>query len=458
MLNDLVAVLRTCQAHEEPRAALAAVCDLLRPPLQASALLVAGPPGRSMAVLAGAERGPLLAIARRAADLGQAVVEQGPGRADCAVPVRLGSRVVGAVACRRVAPEGPLDGPGQSLVEAAATAIAPTLQLAIESVPADTGHREGSGLLGGSRAMTEVRVAVDAAARVPFTVLVEGESGSGKELVAREVHRLGARRSRTFCAVNCAALTDELCEAELFGHARGAFTGAVGDRAGLFEEADGGTLFLDEVSELSPRAQAKLLRAIQEGEIRRLGETRPRRVDVRLVAATNRPLAEAVQAGAFRADLRYRLDVIHITMPPLRDRPEDVPVLARHFWQRAIERAGSRAILSTETLAALARYDWPGNVRELQNVLSALAARARHGPVPVSALPPALRSGAMLGGVTLEQARRSVDERLVRAALAQTGGHRGRAASALGLTRQGLAKLVDRLHLEPSADRPASAS
>jgi DNA-binding NtrC family response regulator len=145
-------------------------------------------------------------------------------------------------------------------------------------------------------------------------------------------------------------------------------------------------------------------------------------------------------------------------MPPLRDRPEDVPVLARHFWQCAIERAGSRAILSTETLAALARYDWPGNVRELQNVLSALAARARHGPVPVSALPPALRSGTMLGGVTLEQARRSVDERLVRAALAQTGGHRGRAASALGLTRQGLAKLVDRLHLEPSADRPASAS
>ena len=161
--------------------------------------------------------------------------------------------------------------------------------------------------------------------------------------------------------MNCAALTDDLCEAELFGHARGAFTGAVGERAGLFEDADGGTLFLDEVSELSARAQAKLLRAIQEGEIRRLGETRSRRVDVRVVAATNRPLADAVAIGAFRADLRYRLDVVHITLPSLRERPDDVPLLAQHFWERATERVGSHARLASETLAALARYDWPGN-------------------------------------------------------------------------------------------------
>src|SRR5690606_6389816 len=196
------------------------------------------------------------------------------------------------------------------------------------------------------------------------------------ELVAREVHRLGPRRGRAFCAINCAALTDELCEAELFGHARGAFTGAVGERAGLFEEADGGTLFLDEVGELSPRAQAKLLRAIQEGEVRRLGETRPRRVDVRIVAATNRPLADAVKAGAFRADLRYRLDVGQIDVPALRDRPEDIPPLARHFWRRALERVESRATLSPAALACLTRYHWPGNVRELQNVLAALAVHA----------------------------------------------------------------------------------
>ena len=149
--------------------------------------------------------------------------------------------------------------------------------------------------------------------------------------------------------------------------------GRSGERAGLFEEADGGTLFLDEVSELSARAQAKLLRAIQEGEIRRLGETRSRRVDVRLVAATNRPLADAVAAGAFRADLRYRLDVVHITLPSLRERPDDVPLLAQHFWERATERVGSHARLAPETLAALARYDWPGNVRELQNALAALS-------------------------------------------------------------------------------------
>jgi two-component system response regulator HydG len=233
----------------------------------------------------------------------------------------------------------------------------------------------------------------------------------------------------------------------------------VGERAGLFEDADGGTLFLDEVSELSARAQAKLLRAIQEGEIRRLGETRSRRVDVRLIAATNRPLADAVAAGAFRADLRYRLDVVHITLPSLRERPDDVPQLAQHFWERATERVGSHARLAPETLAALARYDWPGNVRELQNALAALSVYApRHGVVRVSALPTAITGGASVGVVTLEQARRLADERVVRAALAQAGGHRGRAASALGLTRQGLAKLVDRLQLEPGTDRAAPPS
>src|SRR5690606_6120985 len=249
------------------------------------------------------------------------------------------------------------------------------------------------------------------------------------ELVAREVHRLGPRRGRAFCAINCAALTDELCEAELFGHARGAFTGAVGERAGLFEEADGGTLFLDEVSELSPRAQAKLLRAIQEGEVRRLGETRPRRVEVRIVAATNRPLADAAAAGVFRTDLRYRLDVVHIDVPPLRERPEDIPLLARHFWLRALERVDSRATLSRPLVECLARYRWPGNVRELQNVLAALAVHApRRGVVGPAALPPAVRAPGALEGETLEEARRRADAQAVRAALARAGGHRGRAA------------------------------
>jgi transcriptional regulator with GAF, ATPase, and Fis domain len=459
MLDDLVAVLRACQAHDDPRAALPSVCQLLHTRLHGSAVLVSGVSAHGTIALARLGQRELTAIAERAAHLGQSVVACESGATDCAMPVRLGEAVIGALACHWAMPESRLDPSHRTLLEAAAIAVAPTVRLAVELANRPAVRPETSSLLGASQAMAEIRAAVEAASRVPFTVLVDGESGSGKELVAREIHRLGPRRSRPFCAVNCAALTDDLCEAELFGHARGAFTGAVGERAGLFEDADGGTLFLDEVSELSPRAQAKLLRAIQEGEIRRLGETRSRRVDVRLVAATNRPLADAVAAGAFRADLRYRLDVVHITLPPLRDRPDDVPLLARHFWERATQRVDSHARLAPETLAALARYDWPGNVRELQNALSALAVYApRHGVVRVSALPAAIGGGTPLGGVTLEQARRLVDERLVRAALAQTGGHRGRAASALGLTRQGFAKLVDRLHLESGSDRAAPAS
>ena len=459
MLDDLVSVLRACQVHEDPRAALPSVCQLLQTRLGASAVLVAGAMAHGTLALARLGQRELTAVAERAAHLGQSVVACESGATDCAVPVRLGEAVVGALACHWAMPESRLDPSHRALLEAAAIAVAPTVRLAVELANRPAARPEPSSLLGASQAMAELRAAVVAASRVPFTVLVEGESGSGKELVAREIHRLGPRRSRSFCAVNCAALTDELCEAELFGHARGAFTGAMGERAGLFEDADGGTLFLDEVSELSPRAQAKLLRAIQEGEIRRLGETRSRRVDVRMVAATNRPLADAVAAGAFRADLRYRLDVVHLTLPPLRDRPDDVPFLAQHFWERATQRVESHARLAPETLAALARYDWPGNVRELQNALSALAVYApRHGVVRVSALPAAIKGGTPLSGVTLEQARRLVDERLVRAALAQTGGHRGRAATALGVTRQGLAKLVDRLQLETGPDRAAPAS
>jgi transcriptional regulator with PAS, ATPase and Fis domain len=298
------------------------------------------------------------------------------------------------------------------------------------------------------------------AADAPFPVLVQGESGSGKELVARAVHRASARRARPFCALNCAALPDELIEAELFGHVKGAFTGAVAERRGLFEEADGGVLFLDEIGELSPRGQAKLLRVIQEGEIRRVGETFARRVDVRLVAATNRPLDREVEAGRFRRDLWYRLDVIRIVVPPLRARPDDVPLLARAFWRRATERVGSRAVLSAATLAALARYDWPGNVRELQNVMAALAvASPKRGVVGPRSLPALLARSALPDTVvTLEEARRVFETRFVRAALARAGGHRGRAAVELGLTRQGLAKLTARLGLDPcgppGADTP----
>jgi transcriptional regulator with GAF, ATPase, and Fis domain len=449
MLNDLISVLRTCQAHDDPRVALTHVARLVAERLQADGVTMVGRGGRGDTSLATAGGHDVAGCARRAMDAGAAVAATKDGASDVAVPVRLGDLTTGAIGVRWVMAEGGSSPHAVALLEAVATAIAPTVRLAVELAPRQPATAVGSALVGISAPTERVRAAVESAARAPFRVLIEGESGSGKELVAREIHRLGPRRARAFCAINCAALTDELCEAELFGHARGAYTGALNERAGLFEEADGGTLFLDEVSELSPRAQAKLLRALQEGEIRRLGETRPRKVDVRLIAATNRPLAQAVEAGQFRADLRYRLDVIHITVPPLRDRPEDVALLTEQFWQRAIEGVGSRAQLSADAVAALARYHWPGNVRELQNVLSAVAAEAPpRGLVRESALPPGIAARRPPPRLTLEQARRLSDERAIREALAHAGGHRGRAAVALGLTRQGLAKIVDRLQLD----------
>ena len=279
-----------------------------------------------------------------------------------------------------------------------------------------------------------------------------GESGCGKELAARAIHALGQRRHRRCAAINCAALPDELIESELFGHVRGAFTGAAADRAGLLDEADGGTLFLDEVGELGGRAQAKLLRVLQDGEVRRVGENQSRRVDVRVIAATNVSLEDAVRRGTFRADLFYRLDVVRVRMPALRERREDIPLLARHFWHDCTARVGSRARLEGRVLDALARYDWPGNVRQLQNTLAALAVRVPcRGHVGVDDLPPEVRRpdpSSYLVRSGLEAARREFEATYVRDALTRAGGKPSLAARDLGLTRQGLSKLVRRLGLD----------
>jgi DNA-binding NtrC family response regulator len=302
-------------------------------------------------------------------------------------------------------------------------------------------------IAGPSAALDDLRRSIERAAAAPFAVLIEGESGVGKELVARALHRLSPRGARRFCDLNCAALPDDLVEAELFGHARGAFTGAPGDRAGLFEEASGGTLFLDEVSELSARAQAKLLRVLQQQEVRRLGEAQTRPVDVRVVAAANRSMADEVSAGRFRADLLYRLDVVRLRVPPLRERPEDVPVLAGLFWQSSAARVGSAAVLGDTLLRALAGYLWPGNVRELQNVMAALAVAApARGRVSPSLLPPRIRE-AHVPRPTLADVRTACERDTVRAALGRAGGCRARAARELGLTRQGLLKTIRRLDL-----------
>jgi len=226
----------------------------------------------------------------------------------------------------------------------------------------------------------------------------------------------------------------------------------VAERVGVFEEAHTGTLLLDEVGELSPRAQAKVLRVIQEGELRRIGENMSRRIDVRIVAATNRDLRAEAAAGRFRLDLLYRLDVVRISLPPLRDRRDDLPILVEHIWREAAARYGSHATLGVAVIAALARYDWPGNVRELQNVLAALVVRVgRRGIVPVSALPAMFGENPAAESCRLDTARRAFDERFVRSALVRCGGRRVQAASELGLTRQGLAKLMTRLGIADGA-------
>jgi transcriptional regulator with PAS, ATPase and Fis domain len=337
-----------------------------------------------------------------------------------------------------------------AFVAAAAAACAPLVYVEMERCAQPAADQPAFELVGVSSAMQEVRIAIRRAANAPFSVLIEGESGSGKELVARAVHRAGCRRERSFCALNCAAMPEDLVDAELFGHAKGAFTGAATERIGLFEAADGGSVFLDEVGELSARAQAKILRVLQEGEIRRIGETFTRSFDARLIAATNRSLRSEVEAGRFRQDLLYRLDVIRISVPPLRERAEDIPLLAAGFWRQCASRVGSKAVLGQSALAALARYDWPGNVRELQNVLAALiVAVPPRGVVAASALPSAVaRAAQPLPHESLDDARLRFEQRFVRAALARAAGHKGRTAAALGLSRQGLAKLLQRLQLD----------
>jgi DNA-binding NtrC family response regulator len=389
-------------------------------------------------------------LGRRALESGLAICEpMDGGGQEIAMPIRMGHRLVAALVCR-----WPLDrqppAHATELLELAAAVAAPRADALLtalrEASRASTSVPE---LIGVSAAMQEVRRTIERAAKAPFAVLIEGESGVGKELAARAVHQLSVRRERRFCDVNCAALPDDLLESELFGHTRGAFTGAVADKPGLFEEADGGTLFLDEIPDLSPRGQAKLLRVLQQQEVRRIGETFSRKVDVRLVAAANRDMrAEAAQAR-FRPDLLYRIDVIRIRIPALRERPEDIGMLAQHFWQSAAVRVECAAVLSHALLAELARYPWPGNVRELQNVIAALAVAApARGLVRPSLLPPAMTGAASVTSRRLLEARTQFERRCVEVALARASGNRTRAAAELGLSRQGLLKAMTRLGLD----------
>jgi two-component system response regulator HupR/HoxA len=304
-------------------------------------------------------------------------------------------------------------------------------------------------LLGDSPAWREVCRALPKVAESDLPVLVLGETGSGKELVARAVHRLSPRHARSFVAHNCGATPDTLIESELFGHARGAFTGAVADRAGLFEAADQGTLFLDEIGDASGLLQMKLLRALQEGEARRVGDTRVRRLDVRVVSATHRGLEDAVTAGVFRADLFYRLNAVRLRLPPLRERGHDVLLLARHFVARAAAACGVEAPELSPALAAqLLGYRWPGNVRELANGCAyAVRVSGARDVVEPQHWPETIWSGAGPAPSGLHAETRALEERRLREALERTRWNKSRAARALGLSRQGLLKKLRRYGL-----------
>jgi transcriptional regulator with GAF, ATPase, and Fis domain len=296
-------------------------------------------------------------------------------------------------------------------------------------------------LVGGSESMGRVFELIDKVADSDLPVLIQGESGTGKELVARAIHFNGSRRKRAFVTENCAAIPDTLLQSELFGHVRGAFTGAERDRAGLFEQADGGTLFLDEVGDMSASMQAQLLRALQEGEIRRVGGERPVNVDVRVLAATHRDLAVEAEHGRFREDLMYRLQVLGIQIPPLRERAGDVPLLADHFLRRiAAERDRPLTSIEREVMELLEGYAWPGNVRQLESAIQRLSLLAGKGPITtqVLELDPGLKQ--MLTGETAapREAPLSLDQserEQIRQALLAAKGNRARAARMLGISR-----------------------
>ncbi|WP_447972842.1 sigma-54 interaction domain-containing protein [Nitrospira sp. Kam-Ns4a] len=308
--------------------------------------------------------------------------------------------------------------------------------------------------------MQEVYAKIAQIADSRTTVLITGESGTGKELVARALHYNSGRRHGPFVPLNCAALPEALIESELFGHEKGAFTDAVARRIGQFEAAHGGTLFLDEIGDLSPATQAKLLRVIQEREFTRIGGVQPVRVDVRIVAATNKPLEDLVRRKEFREDLYYRINVVSLRLPPLRERREDIPLLATHLLSRRLEEEGRPPqAFSKEALELLTAYPWPGNVRELENVIEQLLVWSHGGTITPEHLPAklrgdlragSLRNEVLAGRLSLEQAVLEFESAMIRDALQRTNYVQTRAATLLGISRRMLKYRMDALGLTRS--------
>jgi len=331
------------------------------------------------------------------------------------------------------------------------------LRREVEALRTSLGAGAAGDLVCESRAMRDMLELASRVARHNTTVLITGESGTGKEVLARAIHRMSPRSEASFTAINCAAIPEQLLESELFGHVRGAFTGATGDRAGLFELADGGTLLLDEIGDLPLDLQAKLLRVLEEGEIRRIGGRESRKVDVRVLAATAKALETAVERGEFRNDLFYRLNVVRLHLPPLRERPEDIPALLAHFAGQAAGRLGHPVSITPGALDALTHHTWPGNVRELRNAVERAAVLGTGGPLEPRDF--ALGNGTRaletngkaphLNGdsatLDLKTQVEAVERQAILRALEASGGNRRQAAGLLGISLRTLFYKMRRL-------------
>ena len=384
-------------------------------------------------------------------------------QAMCSVPLAVRDRRLGALCIGRLGGE-PFSVADAELLAAVAKQVAFPLENALafqeiaelkDKLAAEKVYLEDEirteynfeEIIGQSSALKRVLHQVETVAPTDSAVLIGGETGTGKELIARAIHQLSRRRERTFVKLNCAAIPTGLLESELFGHERGAFTGAIAQRGGRFELADQGTLFLDEVGDIPPELQPKLLRVLQEQEFERLGSTRTKKVDVRVIAATNRNLEEMVAAGTFRSDLYYRLNVFPVTIPPLRERPEDIAPLVRHFVQKFARRMNKRIeTISADAMAALSRYAWPGNARELENAIER-AIILTNGPVlrvPASEFPAGIISSP--GNETLEVTEREAILRALHATNWVLGGPNG-AAARLGLKRTTLQARMRKLDI-----------
>ena len=375
------------------------------------------------------------------------------------VPLVSSHKVIGAIYLDSCNPKNSFDEAHLQMM----TAIAGIASLGFENVRHWEGLQQENqelraqvgldhNMLGSGPRMREVFEFIRRAAPTDSTILIQGESGTGKELVARAIHRSSSRSDRPFVAINCAAIAETLLESELFGHEKGAFTGAIAQKKGKIETADGGTLFLDEVTELAPGLQAKLLRVLQEREFERVGGMRPLKLDVRLIAATNRNLPEAVKSGAFRNDLYYRLNVVTVAMPPLRDRPEDIPLLAEHFIAKAARKCKTRIKpLSAEAQACLVSYDWPGNVRELENAMERAVVLGSSDSILLDDLPEAVFETGSVPATAAANYHGTLRERkkeVILEALRKANGNYIAAAKALQMHPNSLLRLIRNLDLK----------